>query len=207
MRTHKPTTARKRRHHRGHRRGKITDEKNVTSVETEVHDGTNVDKIRDILFGSQMRDYEKRFARLEDRLTKAAEMLREDMKKRVDSLEGYIHDEVESLGTRLKAEKVERSESMKEIARELHDLAKTLEKKLSQLEDQTSSGHADLRSRILDQSKQLTGEIGQLRKELSAALDREVETLRHEKTDRAALADLFSEVALRLKDELKLPKD
>ena len=30
----------------------------------------NVDKIRDILFGSQMRDYETRFARLEETLAK-----------------------------------------------------------------------------------------------------------------------------------------
>jgi len=30
----------------------------------------NVDKIRDILFGSQMRDYESRFARLEETLIK-----------------------------------------------------------------------------------------------------------------------------------------
>src|SRR6202000_2184865 len=29
-------------------------------------EGANVDKIRDILFGTQMRDYEKRFVRLEE---------------------------------------------------------------------------------------------------------------------------------------------
>ena len=30
--------------------------------------GGSVDKIRDILFGAQMREYDRRFARLEDRL-------------------------------------------------------------------------------------------------------------------------------------------
>ena len=43
----------------------------------EAPEGANVDKIRDILFGSQMRDYEKRFVRLEDNVTKAIEGLRE----------------------------------------------------------------------------------------------------------------------------------
>ena len=42
----------------------------------EPREGQNVDKIRDILFGAQMRDYDKRFARLEDRLMKDAEALR-----------------------------------------------------------------------------------------------------------------------------------
>ena len=45
-------------------------------------EGANVDKIRDILFGSQMRDYEKRFARLEENVSKAVETLREDTMKR-----------------------------------------------------------------------------------------------------------------------------
>src|SRR5262245_36278718 len=32
--------------------------------------GASLDKVRDILFGVQMRDYERRFARLEERLLK-----------------------------------------------------------------------------------------------------------------------------------------
>jgi len=58
--------------------------------EVEAHEGANVDKIRDILFGSQMRDYDKRFGRLEDRLIKDAESLREEMKKRFETLEAFV---------------------------------------------------------------------------------------------------------------------
>ncbi|MFI5095659.1 MAG: hypothetical protein ACHQIK_19695, partial [Candidatus Acidiferrales bacterium] len=55
------------------------EEKNATNG--ELREGANVDKIRDILFGSNMREYEKRFARLEERLTKSSDALREDLKK------------------------------------------------------------------------------------------------------------------------------
>ena len=61
----------------------------------EVREGANVDKIRDILFGAQMRDYDKRFARLEDRLMKDADALREEMRKRLDALENLQHASVE----------------------------------------------------------------------------------------------------------------
>ena len=81
--------------------------------EVEAHEGANVDKIRDILFGSQMRDYDKRFGRLEDRLIKDAESLREEMKKRFETLEAFVQKELESLGLRLKTEKSERAESVK----------------------------------------------------------------------------------------------
>src|SRR5271156_6994708 len=92
-----------------------------SNPEVETHEGANVDKIRDILFGSQMRDYDKRFSRLEERLAKAAEALRDDLKKRFDSLESFVQQEVESLHQRLKTEKSERVETLKEITREKRD--------------------------------------------------------------------------------------
>ena len=169
-------------------------------------EGANVDKIRDILFGSQMRDYEKRFTRLEDNVTKAVENLREDMAKRLDTLSGFVQQEVDSLSQRLKTEKGERTDGFKEISRELKDAAKGLEKKLGQLEESFADGQSELRSKILEHSKAVMNEIDKLRRETAAALDSEVEVLRNEKTDRAALADLFAEFSLRLKNDLELPE-
>jgi hypothetical protein len=57
----------------------------------------NLDKIREILFGTQMREYEKQITRLEERLVKECSSLRDDTRKRLDSLETYIKQEVESL--------------------------------------------------------------------------------------------------------------
>ncbi len=170
-------------------------------------EGANVDKIRDILFGSQMRDYEKRFARLEDNITKALENLREDMTKRLDTLSGFVRQEVDSLSQRLKNEKSERTDALKEVGREIKDGAKLLEKKLSQLEEQMSDGQSELRAKLLEHSKSISAEIDKLRRDTASALNREVETLRDEKTDRAALADLFTEFSLRLKNKLELPEE
>ena len=170
-------------------------------------EGANVDKIRDILFGSQMRDYEKRFLRLEDTVTKAIETLREDMTKRFDTLSSYMKEEADSLSQRVKAEKAERSESHKEIAREMKDGAKVIEKKLGQLEEQMSDGHSELRSKMLEYSKATSAEIDKLRRDTTAALNREVDVLRDEKTDRAGLADLFNEFSLRLKNKFELPEE
>jgi chromosome segregation ATPase len=179
-----------------------TEDKNIANG--EIREGANVDKIRDILFGSQMRDYEKRFTRLEERLAKASDALRDDLKKRFDSLESFVQQEMEALGQRLKTEKTERADALKELTRETRDSSKSLEKKLSQLEEQLSSAQGDLR--ILDQSKALGNEIRKAQTEMEAALEREAEALRHEKTDRETLGDMFSELGLRLKGELELPE-
>src|SRR5450432_3265446 len=71
----------------------------------------NVDKIRDILFGSQMRDYDKKFAHLEERLLKESADLREDLKRRFESLESFMKSEVVILSDAQKAEKDARDEA------------------------------------------------------------------------------------------------
>ena len=167
--------------------------------------GESLDKVRDILFGSQAREYEKRFARLEERLVKEASDLREDLKRRFDTLEVYIKKEIESLTARLKAEHDERTESAKQVSAELKDTALAFEKKTGQLGEHQTRSERELREQILDQSKNISDEIRQKNETLTALLERSTSELRDEKTDRAALASLFMEVAMRLNNEFKIP--
>jgi hypothetical protein len=165
----------------------------------------SLDKVRDILFGAQSRDYEKRFTRLEERLIKESADLRDELRRRFDSLETYVKKEIESLGGRLKAEQDSRGESLKDLARELKETAKAFEKKTGQIDDHLTKSQRELRDQILHQSKSMSDDLQKTHEQLSAALEKEAGELRHEKTDRAALATLFMEVAMRLNNEFNLP--
>ena len=66
--------------------------------------GGNLDKVRDLLFGGQMRDYDRKFARLEERLVKETADLREEVKRRLSALETYMKAELESQSDRIRAE-------------------------------------------------------------------------------------------------------
>jgi hypothetical protein len=165
--------------------------------------GGNLEKIREILFGAQVHDFEKRFTRLEEKLLKETADSRAETKKRFDSMEAFIRKEIESLVERVKTEQGERSDAVKEISRDLRETAKNLEKKLAQLDEQATKGQRELRQQILDQSKSLSDEIRNRVKESAALLTRELRELRTEKTDRAALAGLFTEAAMRLSGDVK----
>jgi len=78
---------------------------------------SNLDKVRDILFGTQMRDYDRRFARLEERLIKEAAEAREDTRRRFDSLETFIKQEIAALNDRLKSENHQRTRSDEDLIR------------------------------------------------------------------------------------------
>jgi hypothetical protein len=76
-----------------------------------------------------------------------------------------------------------------------------LERKIAQLEEQTSQNQRDLRQQIFEQSKSLDNDLQQNHQQLLAALERESQELHSQKTDRSALARLFSELAMRLDNE------
>lgn len=175
------------------------------AAEAEVAGGGNLEKIRDILFGAQVHDFEKRFARLEERLMKETNDARAETRKRFESLESFIKKEIESLGERLKAEHEERSEAGKEISRELRDTARNLDKRIAQLDELTTKNQRELRQQVLDQSKALTEEIRLRNRETTTALTKEITVLRTAKADRAALAGMLTDVAVRLTSDLKAP--
>ena len=173
----------------------------------DVHqpDTGNVDKIREILFGGQMKDYERRFARVEERLIQESSDLREETRKRFDVLELFIKKEFAALTDSLQAEHRTRDEAVQGLWHGLYDTGKALEARLAELQENSMRAQSGLRQQILEQSQTLSDEIREKRQELASMLQREVAELNHEKTDRSALGALFTEMALRLNNELKIP--
>jgi gas vesicle protein len=183
----------------------------------------NIEKVRDILFGTQMRDYEKRFVRMEERMNKEVSNLRDEVKKSFDSIESYTKGELESLSDRLKAEQNERGESIKregellgdrlkteqnertgsikDLSREVNEAQKALEKRLGQLDDQLNKFSSELRQQILDQSKELSDMIRLKYEDAIAALEKLAHELRSDKVDRSKLSELLMGMALHLTDE------
>jgi hypothetical protein len=168
-------------------------------------DGASLDKVRDLLFGVHLRDYDRKLARLEERLVKETSDLRDDVKKRLTAIEGLIRQEVESLSDRLKGEQDERSTSAKDLAHELNESARTFERRASQLDDQMARGLRDLRQQLHDQHQGLSDELRRQAEDLLARLSRESQELRGDKADRSALAALFTEMAMRLNGEFRFP--
>ena len=184
-----------------------SDEKQAATAApgVDIAGGASIDKVRDILFGVQMRDYDKRFARLEERLVKETTDLREDVKKRLAALEQYVAHELEALGDRLTAEQGERADAAKELGQQLRESAKAFEKKTAAIDDQAARSQRELRQQLLEQQQRLSEEIQQRHAELLSTLGRESTELRDEKADRAALASLFTEMAMRLSNQFRLP--
>ncbi|MDZ7962520.1 MAG: hypothetical protein RMY34_32425 [Aulosira sp. DedQUE10] len=183
--------------------GSTQDISKLQSNGTNLSELNSLDKVRDILFGNQVREVEKRFSRLEERLIKELNNVRDETKKRLDYLELYIKKEVDSLTERLKNEQIDRDTGVKALAEEQKNLTLSLEKKFAQLDEQTTNSQRELREQILNQSNSLQDDIRQKYQEILTLLERESQELRRDKTDRSKLASLFTELAVRLNSDIK----
>ena len=183
----------------------LKDERNPEDRNGGIDESGKVDRIRDILFGSQMRDYDGRFQRLEEHLAREATDVRTEVQKRLEALENFMRAEVESIRNRANAEQSERIGAIEKLGRDLIEAARNLDSKINNLAEHGSKEVRDLRQQLLDQSKALSAEIKEKHDQMKAGVEHEAAQIRGAMTGREALAEMLSEVALRLKNEFHVP--
>ena len=170
-----------------------------------VDESGKVDRIRDILFGSQMRDYDERFQRLDERLTREATEARGEVQARLEALENLFKREVESITNRLNAEQSERGNAL-EMVRNLAETVQALESKINGLGEHVGRELHELRQHLAEQSMALSAEINEKHNQIKAGLDREAEQIRGTMIGRQPLAEILSEVAHRLTNGFGKPE-
>lgn len=166
----------------------------------------NIDQIRDIIFGAQMRDYDRRFAQLEERLLKDSSDLREELRQRHASLEEYIRREMESLSERITGEQRGRTAQLQEVGGALENVNRTMERRFVESGEEVARTQRELRGELARHAANFAEELNRRSAELSGALKREADELHTRKADRAALGGLFADLAARLADEHRQPE-
>lgn len=166
----------------------------------------NVDQIRDILFGGQMRDYERRFDELEERSRREAERARAEFIKRFESIEQLLKDQADKHNAQLKKLDSELKASADAAAVNSDRLAKTLRLELSDVDEKHDTNISGLRDRLHKLANETAESLRSSQDEISTVIDRMGTTLRDEKVARDELAGFFSEMALRLTRQFDLPK-
>lgn len=163
-------------------------------------EGGNIENIRDILFGSQMRQYERRFQRLEEHVAKESADVRNEVKRRLDGLETFVKQELKALGDRVTAERDERATAVAELGQRLADLASDGKGRTTRLEESLTQAIGELRQSLLEQGKSLSDEVRSTSESLSGRMGSGFDALRVDKVDRGELGSLLTEVAVRLSE-------
>jgi len=166
----------------------------------EMPDTGSVDKIRDILFGNQMRDFQRRFSQMEERLAKATQDLRNETHKRLETLELFFKKEQSALKDRIKSEADQRENDDKKIQDDLKNAASSLKKDLTKAEEKFLELTSELRQQLLDQSKALSEDIQQKHEQTSKMVQNTANGLDDAKLERSTLSEYLIDMAMRITD-------
>ena len=166
----------------------------------------NVDQIRDILFGGQMRDYDRRFDELEERSKREADRARAEVIKRFESIEQLLKDQTDKHAAQLKKLDLELKANMEAAAVGSDRLAKALRSELTDVDEKHEAGVSSLRERVHKLANETAESLRSSQDDISSVIDRMGTALRDEKVARDELAGFFSEMALRLTRQFDLPK-
>ena len=165
-------------------------------------DAPGVDKIRELLFGNQMQDYDKRFAVLEERFQQKLRDLEGESSRSLGSMESSIKKQLESIAGQVRQEQDLRSDGDKELGRGLRELIQGIEKRLGQVSDRLATVEREFTERLGHESQTLRDEIRRRNEDARTTIERMFSELSNVKTDRNLLAGLFVEIARCLNQDM-----
>jgi hypothetical protein len=150
----------------------------------------NIETLRDILTGDQNRDFNQRFAQLEERLTREVRAVRDELRATFEPFKQYVRSELASLGANLSGQDGR-----------IEGQGHSFDSKLLTVEERAAQRLRSLEEGMLDRARQLAEEIRKRNETVMAAVQRAIHELDSRKPDRTALAALLAEVAAHLSGE------
>jgi chromosome segregation ATPase len=156
-----------------------------------------VDKIRELLFGAQIQNFDRRFSKLEERFLQRAREIESEMERNLSAFETNARKQVESLANQLLEEKELRADAEKEV----REHTQSVEKRSRAISDQLARLERDLSERLSQETQSLREEIRRRNDDTKRAVETIFASMAGTTTDRNLLAGLFAEVARCLKQE------
>ncbi len=154
----------------------------------------NVDQIREILFGNQIRAVDERFQTVEKRVSRESEKLRNTLEKRIHELEKLLDQFRDNAGDQLNRESAERDAGLNEVTKSLATFRLDAENQLAEMQSDFNNEIKHVREELLAAQKVLIGDLASLQ----AAQTKRSNQIDESKVDRGELAGFLSDIAGRL---------
>ncbi|MEE9355716.1 MAG: hypothetical protein V3U75_09030 [Methylococcaceae bacterium] len=170
----------------------------------ETSDSTSngaVDKIRDLLFGSQMDNYDQHFQYLESMIATEARKSLDEMNTRLIALETSFVHRIEKTETALENEQKQRVEGLNTVHDQLQKSFEELHNALEQLEADSNQNILTIKSSMEQHKQNLLDQITTLRSDSIQSLKDETKRLEGQTVNRQQLRDLLARLSSNLASE------
>ena len=160
----------------------------------------NIDQIRDIIFGAQKREYDRRFEQIES----AIAGVRNDLLQRISEVHDQLTSEIMSVGQsmdkRIRLLTTSTQEDTASLRNQIDVTDRKLSNTLAALAHETSESAAALNRALGEMRSKVQDEMRVMREHMTRELDTHVQALREGKISKDAMAEILFELGMRLKD-------
>jgi uncharacterized phage infection (PIP) family protein YhgE len=159
----------------------------------------NVDQIREILFGSQSRELQERFDKLENSINAIHEEMRKKIQQTQIDFNSKIEDELEAINRKLKNMTSQQQDEFADVRDASLKQEKRLQNALDIVEEELNAKREQLQKQQTENNITLRSQIDALQDELLRALDEKAAQLSLAKLSRDDAADIMMEAAMAMK--------
>lgn len=176
-------------------------DKNKNTAEVaQIGRDSDLEQIREIIFGAQARDYQRRLELMQQKLEASLERLDGQVTQQMKKLEASFEERLAAMTDKLGEQANRAEDELSSLDIKLADLGKELAEQLKGVDEFAARATGQLK-------QQLDSEVADVRKagaDALTTLKREVESalgeVDHLKLGREKFADLLDELARRLRD-------
>lgn len=166
----------------------------------------NIDQIRDIIFGAQIRDYDNRFNKIESDISKFQQEMRSSVEQIKTSLTVELKASVDTLDKKIKSLTLNSQEEAADLRTLLDRLHRKFASNIQSLDEALDNQTSSLRSELNETNNQLQEEITTLRDLVLEELEKHFSDLQENKVSRDDIAETLFALGMRLKGTEIIPK-
>ena len=166
----------------------------------------NIDQIRDIIFGPQLREYDNRFDKIESDIS----LLQQEMRDRIDQVKTVVSTELrsafDSLEKKLRSISLSYQEEISDLRQQVDRVNKKFTNAIEGLDQNIDSQTTSLRKELTDSRTKLQEDVRTLRLQVFEELERRLSTMREVKVSKDDVAEILFELGMRLKGNEFVPQ-
>lgn len=166
----------------------------------------NIDQIRDIIFGPQLREYDTRFDKIESDLS----LLQQEMRDRVDQVKTVLSTEirssVDSLEKKIKALNLTTQEEISDLRQQLDRVNKKFSNTIEALDQTLDNQTNSIREELSQARGKFQEDVRVLRSQVFEELERRFSIVREDKLSKDDMAEFLFELGMRIKGNEFIPK-
>lgn len=159
----------------------------------------NIDQIRDIIFGSQLREYDGRIDKIESNIS----LLEQDMHERIEQVKTVCLTElrasIDSLEQRIKSMSLTYQNDSADIRQVIDRVNKKFSTSIETLDKTVDTQTNSIRNDLSETRTKLQEDTRNLRTQVFEELDKRFSSLKNTKVSRDDMAEILFELGLRIK--------